>query len=109
MGWAKQALKWLPAVLVALAVIFWRLGVQHWLTVHTGSSNEPGVAPNYNFWSGSGSDIAEVTLLGMAAGWWHKHNCHEERCWRIGRHAVDGTPWCNRHHRQARQQAGSGS
>ena len=31
-----------------------------------------------------------------------KHNCHERRCWRVGRHAVDGTPWCNRHHQAAR-------
>ena len=31
-----------------------------------------------------------------------KHNCHDKGCWRIGRHTVDGTPWCDRHHHKAR-------
>ena len=57
----------------------------------------------YGFWSGFGSDISEVALIGAVLGAWHKHNCHQGRCWRLGRHTVDGTPWCNRHHQQARK------
>jgi hypothetical protein len=76
--------------------------ILHWLTVHTGSSNTSGAPANYNFWSGFGSDISEFTLLGLAIGVFHKHNCHTRHCWRIGRHNVGGTPWCNKHHEAAR-------
>lgn len=103
-GRVKDALKWLPVAVLVLAAVFWRFGLQHWLAVHTGSVNMPGSPPNYDFWSGAGSDLTEVTLLGAVAGWWHKVNCHQEGCWRIGRHLVDGTPYCNTHHQQARQE-----
>lgn len=106
MGRLKRAAKWLPLIVLALIVIFWRMGVQRWLTVHTGSENTPGSPPNYNFFSGSGSDLSEVTLLGLVAsfvlGAWHHVNCHEPGCPRIGKHKVDGTPWCTRHHEAAR-------
>jgi len=72
----------------------------HWLAVHTGTVDEAG--PYYGFWSGFGSDLGEVTLLAAVLGLWHRHNCHDKGCWRIGRHVVDGTPWCNRHHQAAR-------
>ena len=56
----------------------------------------------YAWWSGIGSDFGEVTIVGAILGTYYKHTCHQERCWRIGRHAVDGTPWCNRHHQAVR-------
>ena len=67
-----------------------------------GFVNGGGNGSHYLFWSGSGSDLAELTLLGAFAGVWHKHNCHTKGCWRIGKHVVEGTPWCNRHHEDAR-------
>lgn len=73
----------------------------HWLAVHTGTVNEAG--PWYGFWSGFGSDIGEVALIGAVLGGYKKHNCHQHHCWRIGRHVVDGTPFCNRHHQAARE------
>ena len=79
----------------------------HWLAVHTGSSNTPGAPPNYNFWSGIGSDIGEVAIIGGMITMVRKHNCHQARCWRVGRHVVDGTPWCNRHHQAARENDGT--
>lgn len=57
----------------------------------------------YNFWSGFGSDLEEFAIIGAFVGVYHKHNCHDASCWRIGRHVVDGTPWCNKHHAAARQ------
>jgi hypothetical protein len=102
--WLKRSVKWSPVIALALLIAFWRLGVQHWLAVHTGSANTPGSPPNYNFWSGFGSDVQELTLLGVVAGMWHHVNCHDPGCWRIGRHKVDGTPYCNRHHEAARRQ-----
>jgi hypothetical protein len=56
----------------------------------------------YAWWSGAGSDVSELAILGAVLGGYRKHNCHQPRCWRIGRHVVDGTPWCNRHHQAAR-------
>jgi hypothetical protein len=80
--------------------VSWLEPLLHWLAVHTGTVNEPGAY--YGFWSGFGSDLGEVALLGAIAGAYHKHNCHRKGCWRVGRHTVDGTPWCNHHHEQAR-------
>ena len=40
----------------------------------------------YQFWSGIGSDIGEVTLIGLAMVWWRHHNCHVYRCWRLSWH-----------------------
>lgn len=70
----------------------------HWLAIHTGSENEPGIY--YGFWSGFGSDIGEVAILGGVLGVFKHHNCHVKRCWRLGRFAVAGTPYkvCHRHH-----------
>lgn len=98
-----RAVKWSPVIALVLLAVFWRSGVQHWLAVHTGSSNTAGAPANYNFWSGFGSDVQELTMLGLVAGMWHHVNCHQASCWRIGRHKVDGTPFCNRHHEAARK------
>jgi hypothetical protein len=70
----------------------------HWLAVHTGTVNEPG--PYYGFWSGFGSDIGEVALLGAIFAGWHRVNCHVRGCWRIGRQHVEGTTYvvCRKHH-----------
>jgi len=77
----------------------------HWLAVHTGTVNESG--PYYGFWSGFGSDLGEVAIVGGLLTMVRKHNCHQRHCWRIGRHLVDGTPWCNRHHQAARGNDGT--
>lgn len=53
----------------------------HWLWVHLGI---PGSGPWYGFWSGFGSDLGEVTLVGFFVAGLHYFNCHEYGCWRIG-------------------------
>lgn len=50
--------------------------------------------PWYLFWSGFFGDLA---LFGGGLALYHKHNCHERRCWRIARHTHDGSPYCTRH------------
>jgi hypothetical protein len=71
----------------------------HWLAVHTGSSNTPGAPPNYNFWSGFGSDIGEVAIIGGLISVYRRHNCEVHRCWRLGRHeTAAGHHVCRRHH-----------
>ena len=89
---------------VAAVTLAWRHGLQHWVAIHTGTDNEPG--PDYGFFSGIGSDLGEITLLAAILGVYHRHQCHTGRCWRIGRHVVSGTPFCNRHHRRRPRCAG---
>ena len=61
----------------AAAIALWVLDPQfgHWLQVHTGTVNEPGVY--YGFWSGFGSDLEEFGILGAAGGQFllcHRHH-----------------------------------
>ena len=46
----------------------------------------------YAFWSGFGSDLAYVAVVGVA---WHHLNCHKDGCWRIARHRQAG--YCRKH------------
>ena len=55
----------------------------------------------YNFFSG----LFGVLVVGFGLLWnaWvnaRRHNCHQPRCWRVGRFPVDGTLLfaCRRHH-----------
>jgi hypothetical protein len=67
--------------------------ISHWL----GLDNASGAV--YLFWSGFFGDLA---LFGGAWAIYHKHNCHYPGCPRIGKHVVDGTPYCTRHHPEGR-------
>ena len=56
----------------------------------------------YNFWSGAGSDIAELAIIGAA---WKLANCHEPGCWRVGTKTTmedNGHHYrrCSKHHQQ---------
>jgi hypothetical protein len=92
-------------VAVLVGVVAWVANahrVNGWLTVHTGIVDEPG--PYYAFWSGFGSDIAELGIIGaIATGVYQvvrKYNCHQPRCWRVGNHPAAGGQFylCYRHH-----------
>jgi hypothetical protein len=54
----------------------------------------------YNFWSGFGANFGELAIVGGLLTIVRQHNCHVHRCWRLGRHEVEGTPHkvCRRHH-----------
>jgi hypothetical protein len=51
----------------------------------------------YNFISGP---LADITLLGGAYAILRRHNCHANRCMRVGLHPVPGTSYivCKKHH-----------
>lgn len=75
-------------------------GIWHWILNFTGTHIPSTGSQWYNFWSGFGSDIGEVVIIGGVWSLYRKHNCHVKGCWRIGKHAVDGTPYivCATHH-----------
>jgi hypothetical protein len=83
------------ALAVLVAVTVWVANardVDGWLAVHAGLNDLTG--PYYGFWSGIGSDLAELTLVGaVATGAYQlvrKYNCHQPRCWRVGNHPAAG-------------------
>jgi hypothetical protein len=75
----------------------------HLLSHLLGLDNLSG--PWYGFWSGFGSDIGELAIVGGLLAMVRRHNCHMHGCWRIGRHptTVNGVQFvvCRRHHPQA--------
>lgn len=70
----------------------------HWVEIHTGTINESG--PYYGFWSGFGSDLSEIAILGGIYAVIRKHNCHVKGCRNLRTHQVVGTPYiaCAQHH-----------
>ena len=94
---------WSSSLLGSLWLIAFFAAVRHWVALHTGTLHG-GPDLYYNFWSGFGSDLGEATLIsavgvGVYTGA-RKVNCHTKGCWRIGHHALEGTPYilCRHHH-----------
>jgi hypothetical protein len=53
----------------------------------------------YGFWSGFGSDVGEVAIIGGLITMVRHRNCEVHGCWRLGRHATAaGHRVCRRHH-----------
>ncbi|MGH3743720.1 MAG: hypothetical protein ACRDTP_02540 [Mycobacteriales bacterium] len=70
----------------------WHL-VMHWLGLDDASG------PVYLAWSGFGSDISELAIVGGVAGMLRQHNCEVKGCPRLGRHrTAAGHRVCRRHH-----------
>jgi hypothetical protein len=74
----------------------------HPLGYCTGTPHVVELCKGYNFWSGIGSDISEITLVFMVIGallaFWHHHNCHAVGCRRIGHmHPDFHWPSCKTH------------
>jgi hypothetical protein len=70
----------------------------HWLFTVMGNRDEAGAW--YGWWSGLGGAIPDVMILVAFLGWARHNNCHQHRCWRLGRHKVGDTGLvvCRRHH-----------
>jgi len=71
----------------------------HWLLTVTGVIIPSAGSKWYNFWSGFGSDLGELVIIGSIIGLYRHHNCAVKGCWRIGHHPVAGTPYktCHKH------------
>jgi len=75
------------------------LAIWHWFLAVTGTHIPPGQYSNwYNFFSGFGSDLGEVAIVGGLIQIYRKHNCHQKGCWRIGKHSVGHYVVCSKHH-----------
>jgi hypothetical protein len=61
-----------------------------------------GTPWTYQFESGFLPALTVITLLSFLSGAWRHVNCHHPRCYRFGRHKIDGTPWCDIHQKEAR-------
>jgi hypothetical protein len=83
-------------VLLAYAAVAHPWGVLYAFGVHPypESSSTPWT---YQLWSGIIPALTILTLFGSLGGAWHLHNCHQDGCWRMGKHRIAGTPWCDRH------------
>lgn len=53
----------------------------------------------YDFWSGFGSDVGEVVIIGGLISVVRRWNCEVHGCWRLGRHqTAAGHRVCRVHH-----------
>jgi hypothetical protein len=94
-------------VVVCLLLEYWS-HVRDEFFVLAGSRDEAG--GYYGLWSGFGGALPDVLIFTAMAGWYWHRTCHVQHCWRPGRHQVDGSSWCGRHHIGARQKlAATGS
>jgi hypothetical protein len=77
--------------MLSLAVTLW-----HWLTQLPHFDSGLG----YQFWSGIGSDLGEITLLVGALAWWKHRNCQVKWCPFFHLHAPTngGHFVCKKHH-----------
>jgi hypothetical protein len=68
----------------------------------SGSSNPSG--NQYGFFSGFGSDLGEVAIIGAVGATYKHHNCAVPRCWRIAHHKYEIKETkqytCRMHHTQ---------
>lgn len=75
-----------------------------WFATHSGTYNESG--PYYGFFSGIGSDLGEIVLIGGVIQLYRKHNCHVAKCPWIAHHkftdVTEGTEYllCKKHYRE---------
>lgn len=95
--------------LTGVFVLFTAVFIGLWIVIfevmnHFGFNDQ--ATPFYGFTSGPGPMVL-TAMLGatVVTGMWHSLNCHEETCWRIGKHKVSGTPYCSKHQASARPHA----
>lgn len=73
--------------------------LSHPLGVCVGTHAQVIACKGYNFWSGIGSDLGEITLLAAVIGLYKHINCEEPHCpWMGHRHPDHGRPVCRKHY-----------
>jgi hypothetical protein len=95
----------LRACLIAFTGLVIYSMATHWLAWRFAMGDWPvpaGTPWTYQLWSGIIPGLTVLTLFGAVLSMYHLHNCHSARCWRIGKHRINGTPWCTRHEAEGR-------
>lgn len=64
-----------------------------------------GTPWTYQLESGFVPALTVLTLLSALFSLYHLHNCHQDGCWRLGKHRVNGTPYCRHHEGGVRPEA----
>ncbi|MHB1954996.1 MAG: hypothetical protein ACYCOU_14765 [Sulfobacillus sp.] len=103
----RRLLKIIPVTVIAILAVWIGLYPQDWQN-WLGFSHAAYFTTGQNYALYSGFLPVLITSLGLSTivtGLWHGLNCHEPGCWRIGKHKVNGTPWCSVHQADARPQA----
>lgn len=68
----------------------------HWISTYL---LHPLHGDGYQWWSGAGSDLGELTLVGLVLGMYRHKNCESKGCWRLGHNHPDhGRPVCRHHY-----------
>lgn len=70
--------------------------IAHWLYQFFGLDS--GSGSRYLFWSGPGSDLGELMIVGGLYTFVRKHNCHRNWCPRVGRFPQNNWHYCRKHH-----------
>jgi len=73
--------------------------IWQWLLNFSGTIIPATGSKWYNFWSGFGSDLGEIAIIGSVLALFKQHNCTVKGCLRIAHHPVDGTSYktCHKH------------
>jgi hypothetical protein len=103
MSWRRALVR---AVWIAPAAgLAWDMAA-HWLGWRFAMGDWPvpdGTPWTYQLESGFIPALTVLSLLTAILGTYHLHNCHSARCWRLGKHRINGSPWCSRHEDEGRQ------
>jgi hypothetical protein len=77
------------------------LAIWHWFLNFTGTNIPTNGSKWYNFWSGFGSDLGELVIIGAIIGWYKRNKC--VNCWRFSHHDVAKTHFrtCHKHFTEA--------
>lgn len=97
--WFLRLSPWTLAALALYAAVWHTWGLLFGLGVHPYPAGTPWT---YQLWSGFVPSLTVLSLLGTLASLYHLKNCHAEGCWRLGKHHVNGTPYCRHHEHLAR-------
>jgi len=90
-------------ILIALLLAVALTAGLHWLKIMHFLGWDGQTSDYYAAWSSSiPAMITAVGYVSLVTALISKFNCHHHGCWRIGKHHVNGTPWCNLHHHEAR-------
>lgn len=85
----RKAVAWsVLAVAVISTVLIWRLPVIHWAQAQFGFRQGDGDSPHYLFWSGIGSDLAYLSIIGGAVIYYRKENCKKRWCPLLGHYEL---------------------